>query len=618
MENLTNPDRHHLNILSKLFHDLGYDAICKIHAAGEKQQIDSGEYLFRQGDIQDSLYIVLSGRLRAVHEDNGALQILGDIGEGEPTGEFALFTNEPRMAAVLAIRATTVLEITKQEYLNLVAQNPGFAGKLTSFLIKRLRRNMLEQHTSNAPKNIAVINLQAHHDLSPWTNDIERTLGENGTPIQVYEYDSQPGLHFKTTFDTLEEHEGLNILVCSEANLEWSRQALLYADLVIVATNFLADTSLYHIEKTLDLYAQSILNKKIYIAFLHENTGSLPQQTSRWLQKRAVNLHIHVRKGHAADTRRFCRIISNQAIGVVFGGGGTKGFAHVGATRAMYEAGIEIDFLGGTSAGALYGIGMSHSDFNFPKVELLCEASAKARLMTNDYSWPFISIMSGKKMIGFIRRMFGESELEDIWVNSYCVSTNFTSSATAVHDGGLASKMIQASMAIPGVFPPVVINGQLHVDGGVVDNLPIEPMYQYPVRHIIAISLSSLSTREIDYTETPSAITLAWDKITGRRRYKIPGIMSLIINSLTLNSRQRQENAKGKVSLYLEMDLKGVGLLDDKKWNETIKKGHEQMSTFLAGLPDEKKFWMKSPSFPPVIRSIPEVAPRYADKAPDS
>jgi NTE family protein len=153
--------------------------------------------------------------------------------------------------------------------------------------------------------------------------------------------------------------------------------------------------------------------------------------------------------------------------------------------------------------------------------------------------------------------------------------------------------MVTASIAIPGVFPPVVIDQQLHVDGGVVDNLPIEPMYRYPVRHIIAISLSGLETRTIDYPETPSAGMLIWDKLTRRRKYKIPGISSLIINSLTLNSRQKQENTKAKVSLYFEMDLKGVGLLDDKKWSQTIEKGYEQMKSFLENLPDEEKFWLK-------------------------
>ncbi|NTS39947.1 patatin-like phospholipase family protein [Flavisolibacter sp. BT320] len=584
---------HHLRILGRLFEGLASDALEKILQVGQQLTLEPGAYLFHQGDRDTALYIVLSGRLRAVAEEGGKLHILGDIGEGEPTGEFALFTNDPRMASVLAIRKTTVLEITRDEYHALVAQNPAFASVLTRFLVKRLKRNILEQHMSATPRNIALINLQPGHDLNPWTDDIEKTLVASGIPIRIIDHETKPEGAHQSVFESLEQHDGLNIFVCSEDHPEWSRQSLLYADLVIVATEFSADPGIYAIEKTLDLYAQSILNRKIYIVFLHEDVAPLPQKTSRWLADRNVNLHIHVRRNHPADIRRFCRIISNQAVGVVLGGGGAKGYAHVGALRALLEAGVEIDFLGGTSAGALYGIGMSHCDFDFEKIDALCAESARRRLTSNDYAWPFVSIMTGKKMSRFMKDMFGDADLEDIWINSYCVSTNFSSSGTRVHERGLASKMVQASIAIPGVFPPVVIEQQLHVDGCVVDNLPVEPMYRFPVRHIIAISLSSLSNRRVDYAETPSVAMLLWDKITGKRRYRVPGIASLIINSLTLNSRQRQEATKAKVSLYFEMDLKGVGLLDDKKWSYTMKNGHDQVKAYLETLPEREKFWWR-------------------------
>lgn len=117
--------------------------------------------------------------------------------------------------------------------------------------------------------------------------------------------------------------------------------------------------------------------------------------------------------------------------------------------------------------------------------------------------------------------------------------------------------------------------------------------FRYPVWHIIAISLSPLLTRRVDYSETPTVGMLLWDKITGRRRYRVPGIVSLIIISLTLNSRQRQEATRAKVSLYIEMNLKGVGLLDDKKWSDTMKKGHDQVKSYLKALPDAEKFWLK-------------------------
>jgi NTE family protein len=596
LENLVSTDLHNLQILGRLFKELDKSALAKILEAGNIQHLEPGKYLFRQGDLEDSLYIVLSGRLRAVMQNLDGMHILGDIGEGEPTGEFALFTNEPRMASVLAIRKTTIFLISKEEYLKIVSQNPAFAGMLTGFLIKRLRRNILEQHTSSTPKNIVLIKLQAENDIRGWTDEIKKTFETSGTPIKIFYQDPTSGTPYKTIFDTLDQHEGLNILVCSDTQPEWSRQCLLYADLVIVATDFSADPKLYEVEKMLDLYSQSILNRKIYLVLLHETESTLPKHTSRWLANRVLSLHIHIRKNNAPDISRFCRIISGQAVGVVLGGGGAKGYAHVGAVKALLEAGIEIDFLGGTSAGALYGIGMAHSDFNFTKIDELCEHAARKKVTSNDYSWPVVSIMTGKKMSGLLKDIFGDSELEDIYVNSYCVSTNFSMSSTKIHDTGLVSKMVQASIAIPGVFPPVVIDQQLHVDGGVVDNLPIEPMYRYPVRHIIAISLTGLSAKNVDYTEMPPGRRLIWDKLTRRKKYRSPGIISLIVNSLTLSSRQKQENTKAKVSLYFEMDLKGVGLMDESKWRQTIEKGQTQMKKFLEDLPEKEKFWLtKSP-----------------------
>jgi predicted acylesterase/phospholipase RssA len=187
--------------------------------------------------------------------------------------------------------------------------------------------------------------------------------------------------------------------------------------------------------------------------------------------------------------------------------------------------------------------------------------------------------------------MMGETYLEDFWVGSYCVSTNYSNATSRVHDRGLAWKQIEASIAIPGIYPPVVIDNQLHVDGGVVDNLPIETMYNYPVRHIIAISLTQLKSRPVDFDETPSAASMLWDKITGKKKFRLPGIASILVNSLTLNSRQKQEMAKSGVAIYLEMELKGIGMMDDSRWKEIVQKGHDQMKATLGGVPKEERFW---------------------------
>ena len=136
-----------------------------------------------------------------------------------------------------------------------------------------------------------------------------------------------------------------------------------------------------------------------------------------------------------------------------------------------------------------------------------------------------------------------------------------------------------------------MIDNQLHVDGGVVDNLPIETMYKYPVRHIIAISLTQLKSQNVVFDETPSAFSLVWDKLTNRKKFKLPGITSILINSLTLNSRQKQELSKSGVALYVEMELRGISMMDDRKWKEIIQKGYEQMKETLENMGPEENFW---------------------------
>jgi NTE family protein len=595
LESTANSNTYYLHVLGRTLDGLSEEVLVHILNEGKKYQVEPGHYLFHQGSHENTLYIVLSGRLRAVLEDHSGKHILGDIGVGEPVGEFAMFTNEPRMASVLAIRRTTVLEITKEKYLNIVSQNPSFASTLTSVLIKRLKNNKLEQNRIAAPKNIALINLQPEKDLSAWTEDIKNTLKASGISTQVFDDGALPEEQYKTIFDTLEQHNGLNVLVCSNTFPEWSKQCVIYADLVIVATDFKADPDLYEIEKTLDLYSKTITNKKIYIVFLHDTHAPFPKNTSNWLSKRKVDLHLHIRSHEPRDVRRLCRVISNQAVGLVLGGGGTKGYAHVGAVKALLDAGVEIDFIGGTSAGALYGTMMTYCDFDFDKIHAICEESAKKKLTSYDYTFPILSFMSGRKVLNYIREVFGDYHLEDIWVNSYCVSSNFTNAGACVHDRGPLLQKIMASIAIPGIFPPIVIDNELHVDGCVVDNLPIEPMYRFPLRHIIAISLSGSTSYDIGYSELPSARKLIWNRLSGKKADNIPGIGALIVDSLTLNSRQRQEHSKSKASLYIELDLKGVNLLDDKKWRQTMLKGKTQAEEFLQKLKESEKFWLQEP-----------------------
>jgi NTE family protein len=195
-----------------------------------------------------------------------------------------------------------------------------------------------------------------------------------------------------------------------------------------------------------------------------------------------------------------------------------------------------------------------------------------------------VSLMTGKKFRKHLNDLFGETYMEDLRTTSYAVSTNYTKARMDVLKKGPVWRNVLASMSIPGVFPPVVIERNLHVDGGLMDNLPIEPMYNYPVGTIYAFSLSSIKEREIDYEETPSAAQLLLDKFSGKQHYKIPSLGAILVNSLTINSVSKQAQYKDKATHYIELKLKGYGMLDDSKWEQLIDKGYEQTKAYLESI----------------------------------
>lgn len=571
-------------LLENLFGDLDKNSIKQIFDSLRQVELQTGDYLFHQGEDQNDMYILISGRLRAISESNGDLLILGDIGAGETVGELGFFTKETRTASVLAIRNSIVLEITQDKFIELLSINPKLASPIIQLIIRRFKRNTFELNKGIPPKNIAIINLQKHNNIGDLTKIVQSSFQEMEVPVQIHDAQSYHSDHPEELFGSLEQHEGLNILLCDNEHQEWANQCLIYADLIVVATDFNADEQIYEIEKYSNIYVKNILNKKTYLLLLHPPEGGMPTNTNRWLKDRNVDLHIHVRQNNHQDIRRFCRIISNRAIGLVLGGGGAKGFAHLGVVQALQERGIEIDFLGGTSAGAIFGISMSFTDFDFKKINQLNDEAVRRKLTSGDYALPMVSLMTGNKVKGYLKDTFGEHHLEDIWVNSFCVSTNFSKSALHIHDSGLVWKQVLASMSIPGIFPPVVIDKHLHVDGGVMDNLPIEHMYHYPVDTIIAVSLSSLEVREVNCLELPSSGILAIDKLRKKKQYKVPGIASIIINSLNANSTQKQEQSKDMASHYIPLELKGFGLLDDKKWKQIMQKGYEQTIAYLDSI----------------------------------
>ncbi len=168
------------------------------------------------------------------------------------------------------------------------------------------------------------------------------------------------------------------------------------------------------------------------------------------------------------DLHRLARLVSGNATGLVLGGGGARGFAHLGVWRALGELGVDVDVIGGASIGAPLGAGMALRVAPDAFVPLAVEMFRDLL----DYTVPVVSLVKGARITRNITSFFGGLDVRDLWLPFFCVSTNLTRSRLEVHDRLDLATAIRASVAIPGILPPVPFEGDLLVDGGVLNNLP--------------------------------------------------------------------------------------------------------------------------------------------------
>ena len=148
---------------------------------------------------------------------------------------------------------------------------------------------------------------------------------------------------------------------------------------------------------------------------------------------------------------RLARLVSGNGTGLVLGGGGARGFAHLGVWRALRELGVEVDAIGGASIGAPLGAGMA---LQIPDDELL-PLTAELFHDLLDYTVPVVSLVKGERITRNITKLFAPDDVRDLWLPFFCVSTNLTRSRVEVHDRGDLATAIRASVAIPGILPPV-------------------------------------------------------------------------------------------------------------------------------------------------------------------
>jgi NTE family protein len=144
----------------------------------------------------------------------------------------------------------------------------------------------------------------------------------------------------------------------------------------------------------------------------------------------------HLRGGHPEDAARLARMVTGTACGVVLGGGGPRGFAHLGALRALEEAGVPIDVIGGTSIGAVMGALYAQGLSDEQRVERAVTAFTKSGRLIGP-TLPLVAMSSGGRVDRLLAQHLGSAHIEDLPRRFFCVSANLTRAEEVVHERGV-------------------------------------------------------------------------------------------------------------------------------------------------------------------------------------
>jgi NTE family protein len=590
--------------LKEFFGKLPYSVIKSMLAGTSTEFVPSGQILFSQGDPGDSLYIVNTGRLRYEKTDEfGNILASGDIHKSEMIGEIGIFTGERRTATIRAIRDSELIKIPADLALDILTKNPKVLLMVTTKISERLAKAQIPNPSKD--KYTFSLFLPDHFDEPQFLENIFLSLQRQGTLIFVTAeefYKIFPNLDQFTSaeiehnvirwFHDLEEKYDFIVYITKNDFSDWTQRCIRQSDQLIFLKSDEEDSHLSDLEKELfkpqSQLQSNCIYKKIHLGIIHRRSYSFPQNTSKFIKVRKIHSHFHLALDDSRTIDRMVRRLIQRSVAVAFGGGGAKGFAHLGVIRALEEVGIDIDLVAGTSAGSIFAatvaMGLPYSGSRESAKNLWADKD-----LLGEYTIPFLSLVSGKKYTEAIREFCRGMQIEDLWIPYTAVATDLSQSRRHYFQSGDLWKAIRASTSLPGIVPPFLDGGKIFVDGGLMDNVPGHILRASGVGTLICIDvggdIAQSEDKEIQRWMSQDIPGTTLNPLMGLGNFfsvqnllrpKFPPIGEILIRSMLVSSQDQMHQTEAISDLFLKINTDGFGVMDWSKFSDLVELGYRQ------------------------------------------
>lgn len=597
--------------------------------------VESGRAVYRQGDESDCTFVVLSGRVRSViTQSNGKKELVGEYGKGDLVGIVEMVTQTPRSTTVMAVRDTELAKLPEGLFNAIKLRYPVVVTRLINLLGHRILGSWQQpnlKRTMDAPPSqvnfstVAIVPISDDVPLTAFTYELYHSLSAIGSTLRLTSdvvrkclgttiLDPNNEYRLTTWLAQEEDRNKIALYQCDMNFTPWTQRCVRQADCILIVGLADKEPDIGKIEKEVE---RLTIRTHKELVLLHREGADRPKNTVAWLNNRSwVSTHHHIqcskrmfkRYQHKvnelyikvlksepnihSDFSRLARWLTGTSVGLVLGGGGARGAAHVGMIKAIQEAGIPIDMVGGVSIGAFMGALWCAEKNVTTMTQKAREWSKKLTQWWRqllDLTYPVTSMFSGRDFNHTIFSTFGDTHIEDLWLPYFTVTTDITASCMRVHTHGTLWRYIRASMSLSGYMPPLCdpTDGHLLLDGGYLNNLPADVMLKHGAKHILAIDVGSQDDTDLtNYGDCLSGWWLLWKRWNPfASQVKVPNLPEIQSRlAYVCCVRQLEEVKNSDYCEYIRPPIDKYKTLQFGSFDEIKDVGYNHGKTYFAGL----------------------------------
>jgi NTE family protein len=497
------------------------------------------ERLVEMGHEAPGLFVIASGGAAVVVGSEGAGREIASLGPGDVVGEIALLTGEPCSATVAAIGPSTAWFIDRLDFPRIIEHCPGLWRNLVTILSQRLVRTSRRLASEPSQTTAALVLACKPEDEVLLANSLSRSLADQAKrPVLVVDARSSGSAPLETPQvpsvasvladrALLRDHEvaastspvsiaslddpELSPLSDAQAlsTIEWL--SAFYGHILILLSGPPAEPRprlIHGVRSVMTVVSEDDLQRMVtWLSSLGSrgervgaailSPGHPSAEAMSQLESQLGRPALAVTRDAAAaaqghdDLARVARHLGGMTVGVALGAGAAKGLAHIGVLRVLQQHNVPVDYVAGSSIGSIIGA-LFAGGFPLDDIEsMLIGADRKVVRWT----LPLTALWSDRGLRKLLSEPGPTTEFHELRIPFAAVATDLISGREVILREGIVWRAVQASVSIPGMFPPTVISGRYLVDGGVVSPVPTRAARDLGADIVIAVDLSSPGLR---------------------------------------------------------------------------------------------------------------------------